>query len=38
LRGQFVLSIHRTPGYTSNQEAFRITYDLGRKVIATLKE
>jgi len=38
LRGQFVLSIHRTPGYTSNQEAFRLTYDLGRKVIATFKE
>jgi len=38
LRGQFVLSIHRTPGYTSNQEAFRVTYDLGRKVIARFKE
>jgi len=38
LRGQFVLSIHRTPGFTSNQEAFRITYDLGRKVIARFKE
>ena len=34
LKGQFILSIHRTPGYTSNQEAFRITYDLGRKIIA----
>jgi hypothetical protein len=38
LHGQFVLSIHRTPGYTSNQEAFRVTYDLGRKVIARFKE
>jgi hypothetical protein len=38
LKGQFVLSIHRTPGYTSNQEAFRVTYDLGRKVIARFKE
>lgn len=38
LRGQFVLSIHRTPGYTSNQEAFRLTYDLGRKVIAKFNE
>ena len=37
LKGQFVLSIHRTPGYTSNQEAFRVTYDLGRKVIAKFK-
>ena len=34
LRGQFIFSIHRTPGFTSNQEAFRLTYDLGRKVIA----
>jgi hypothetical protein len=38
LKGQFVLSIHRTPGYTSNQEAFRISYDLGRKVIARFKD
>jgi hypothetical protein len=37
LKGQFILSIHRTPGYTSNQEAFRVTYDLGRKVIAKFK-
>jgi hypothetical protein len=34
LKGQFIFSIHKTPGYTSNQEAFRITYDLGRRVIA----
>jgi len=38
LKGQFVLSIHKTPGYTSNQEVFRITYDLGRRVIARFKE
>jgi len=37
LKGQFVLSIHRTPGFTSNQEAFRVTYDLGRRKIATFK-
>jgi hypothetical protein len=37
LKGQFVLSIHRTPGFTSNQEAFRVTYELGRKVIAKFK-
>lgn len=35
LKGQFVLSVHRTPGYTSNQEAFRVTYELGRRKIAT---
>lgn len=38
LKGQFILSIHKTPGYTSNQEAFRITYDLGRRVIARFKD
>jgi hypothetical protein len=38
IKGQFIFSIHRTPGYTSNQEAFRITYDLGRKVIARFKD
>jgi hypothetical protein len=38
IKGQFILSIHRTPGYTSNQEAFRITYDLGRRVIARFKD
>ena len=37
IKGQFVLSIHRTPGYTSNQEAFRVTYDLGRRVIARFR-
>ena len=38
IKGQFVFSIHRTPGYTSNQEAFRVTYDIGRKVIARFKD
>jgi hypothetical protein len=37
IKGQFIFSIHRTPGYTSNQEAFRISYDLGRKVLARFK-
>lgn len=34
VKGSFIFSVHRTPGFTSNQEAFRVTYDLGRKVIA----
>ncbi len=34
LKGQFIFTMHKTPGYTSNQEAFRLTYDLGRRVIA----
>jgi hypothetical protein len=38
LKGQFILSIHRTPGYTSNQEAFKLSYDLGRKIIARFKD
>jgi hypothetical protein len=38
LKGQFIFSVHRTPGYTSNQEAFRLTYDLGRRLIARFKE
>jgi hypothetical protein len=38
LKGQFIFSVHRTPGYTSNQEAFRLTYDLGRRVIARFKD
>jgi hypothetical protein len=38
IKGQFVFSFHQTPQSTgSNQEVFRITYDLGRKVIARLK-
>lgn len=32
IKGQFILSLHFSPGYfNDNQEAFRITYDLGRK-------
>lgn len=38
IKGQFIFSIHRTPGFTSNQEAFRITYDLGRKVLTRFKD
>jgi hypothetical protein len=38
LKGQFVFTVHRTPGFTSNQEAFRLTYDLGRRVIAKFKD
>jgi hypothetical protein len=38
LKGQFIFTVHRTPGYTSNQEAFRLTYDLGRRVIARFKD
>jgi hypothetical protein len=38
-KGQFILSFHQTPGYQmSNQEAFRITFDLGRRVLARLKD
>ena len=35
LRGQFIFTVHKTPGFTSNQEAFKLTYDLGRRKIAT---
>jgi hypothetical protein len=38
LKGQFVFTMHKTPGFTSNQEAFRVTYDLGRKVIARFRD
>ncbi|MBS1530339.1 MAG: hypothetical protein JSU01_08525 [Bacteroidetes bacterium] len=38
LTGQFILSVHRTPGFTSNQEAFRLTYNLGRRKIAQFKQ
>lgn len=38
LTGQFILSVHRTPGFTSNQEAFRLTYQLGRRKIATFND
>jgi hypothetical protein len=39
LRGQFVVSFHQTPGNTgSNQEAFRLTYDIGRKNLVRFKD
>jgi hypothetical protein len=39
IKGQFIASFHFTPGFfNDNQEAFRITYDLGRKVIARFKD
>ena len=39
LTGQFILSFHQTPlSSGSNQEAFRLIYDLGRKQIAKFKE
>ncbi|WP_214072277.1 hypothetical protein [Mucilaginibacter sp. dw_454] len=34
IKGQFIASFHFTPGYfNDNQEAFKVTYDLGRKII-----
>ena len=34
VKGQFIFSFHFSPGYSNdNQQAFRITYDLGRKVL-----
>jgi hypothetical protein len=38
LRGQFVLSLHQTPGFSSNQQAFRLTFDIGRKQIVKFKD
>lgn len=39
VKGQFIASFHFTPGYTNdNQEAFRISYDLGRKVLKRFKD
>jgi hypothetical protein len=39
IKGQFVFSFMQTPESTgSNQEVFRVTYDLGRKVIAKFKD
>ncbi|OOQ58223.1 hypothetical protein [Mucilaginibacter pedocola] len=39
LTGQFILSFHQTPFSSgSNQEAFRLSFDLGRKRIAKFKE
>ncbi|WP_184547923.1 hypothetical protein [Mucilaginibacter sp. FT3.2] len=38
IKGQFVLSLHQVPGAKmSNQEVFRVTVDLGRQVLARLK-
>jgi hypothetical protein len=38
IKGQFILSIHSTPGYPGDsQQAFRLTYDLGRLKIAKFK-
>jgi hypothetical protein len=34
IKGQFILSLHFSPGqFNDNQEAFRVTYDLGRQTI-----
>ncbi|MDR6942627.1 hypothetical protein [Mucilaginibacter pocheonensis] len=38
IKGQFILSLHQTPGYFSNQEAFRITFDLGRQTLVRFKD
>lgn len=39
LKGQFIASFHFSPGqFNDNQEVFRVTYDLGRKVIARFKD
>jgi hypothetical protein len=38
LRGQFILSLHHTPGFSSNQQAFRLTYDIGRKRVVKFKD
>ncbi|MEB0262373.1 MULTISPECIES: hypothetical protein [unclassified Mucilaginibacter] len=38
LKGQFVFSLHNTPGYSSNQEAFRLIYDIGRKNLVKFKD
>ncbi|PJJ79746.1 hypothetical protein [Mucilaginibacter auburnensis] len=38
IKGQFIFSFHFSPGYNNdNQQAFRVTYDLGRKVLARFK-
>ncbi|HTH81658.1 MAG TPA: hypothetical protein VL490_01910, partial [Mucilaginibacter sp.] len=34
IKGQFIASFHFSPGqFNDNQEAFRVSYDLGRKVL-----
>ncbi|MCJ8211624.1 hypothetical protein MUY27_18035 [Mucilaginibacter sp. RS28] len=38
IKGQFILSLHFSPTkFNDNQEAFRITYDLGRKKLVKFK-
>jgi hypothetical protein len=39
IKGQFILSLHQVPGERmSNQEAFRITVDLGRRTLLRFKD
>ncbi|SDE43531.1 hypothetical protein SAMN05216464_106125 [Mucilaginibacter pineti] len=39
VKGQFILSLHQTPGFAgSNQEAFRVTVDLGRQTLLRFKD
>jgi hypothetical protein len=38
LTGQFILSLHNTLGYSSNQQAFRLIYDIGRKNLVKFKD
>ena len=39
IKGQFIFSFHFSPGnLNDNQQAFRITYDLGRKVLKRFKD
>jgi hypothetical protein len=38
LHGQFILSLHQTPGYSSNQQAFRLVYDIGRKKLVKFRD
>jgi hypothetical protein len=38
IKGQFILSLHQVPGFRgSNQEAFRVTVDLGRRTLLKFK-
>lgn len=38
IRGQFIFSFHQTPNsIASNQQAFRVTYDLGRRRLAQFR-
>src|ERR1700754_1145199 len=39
IKGQFILTFHQVPGYAmSNQEAFRVTFDLGRQTLVRFKD